>query len=65
LRLCSWGTAESIMYSNIVTKAPGKTTLKELMDSDLDGSGSRKLRRQMEKARSQRALCDSRLALYR
>jgi hypothetical protein len=53
------------MYSNIVTKAPGKTTLKELMDSDLDGSGSRKLRRQMEKARSQRALCDSRLALYR
>jgi hypothetical protein len=31
----SWDTAETIMYPNIVTKGPGKTTLKELMDSDL------------------------------
>jgi hypothetical protein len=31
----SWDTAETIMYPNIVTKGPGKSTLKELMDSDL------------------------------
>jgi len=28
-------TAETIMYPNIVTKGPGRTTLQELMDSDL------------------------------
>lgn len=31
----SWDTAETVMYPNIVTKGPGKTTLQELMDSDL------------------------------
>ena len=31
----SWDTAETIMYPNIVTKGPGRTTLQELMDSDL------------------------------
>jgi hypothetical protein len=31
----SWDTAETIMYPNIVTKGPGKTTVQELMDSDL------------------------------
>jgi hypothetical protein len=31
----SWDTAETILYPNIVTKGPGRTTLKELMDSDL------------------------------
>jgi hypothetical protein len=31
----SWDTAETIMYPNIVTKGPGKRTLRELMDSDL------------------------------
>ena len=30
-----WDTAETIMYPNIVTKAPGRATLHELMDSDL------------------------------
>ena len=31
----SWDTAETILYPNIVTKGPGRTTLQELMDSDL------------------------------
>jgi hypothetical protein len=31
----SWDTAETIMYPNIVTKGPGRTTLQELMNSDL------------------------------
>ena len=31
----SWDSAETIMYPNIVTKGPGRTTLQELMDSDL------------------------------
>jgi hypothetical protein len=31
----SWDTAETIMYPNVVTKGPGRTTLQELMDSDL------------------------------
>jgi hypothetical protein len=31
----SWETAETIMYPNIVTKGPGRTTLQELMDSEL------------------------------
>jgi hypothetical protein len=31
----SWDTAETIMYPNIVTKGPGRTTLQELMDADL------------------------------
>ena len=31
----TWDTAETIMYPNIVTKGPGRTTLQELMDSDL------------------------------
>jgi hypothetical protein len=31
----SWDTAETVMYPNIVTKGPGKTTLLELMDADL------------------------------
>ena len=31
----SWDTAETIMYPNIVTKGPGRTTLQELMGSDL------------------------------
>jgi hypothetical protein len=31
----SWDTAETILYPNIVTKGPGRTTLRELMDSDL------------------------------
>ncbi len=31
----SWDNAETIMYPNIVTKGPGKQTLRELMDSDL------------------------------
>ena len=30
----SWDTAETIMYPNIVTKGPGRTTLQELMESD-------------------------------
>ena len=28
----SWDTAETIMYPNIVTKGPGRTTLQELME---------------------------------
>jgi len=31
----SWDTAETIMYPNIVTKGPGRTSLQELMDLDL------------------------------
>jgi hypothetical protein len=31
----SWDSAKTIMYPNIVTKGPGRTTLQELMDSDL------------------------------
>src|ERR1700681_4602184 len=31
----SWDSAETIMYPNIVTKGPGRTTLQELMDSEL------------------------------
>jgi hypothetical protein len=31
----SWDSAETIMYPNIVTKGPGRTTLQELMDLDL------------------------------
>jgi hypothetical protein len=31
----SWDTAETMLYPNIVTKGPGRTTLQELMDSDL------------------------------
>jgi len=31
----SWDTGETIMYPNIVTKGPGQTTLRELMDADL------------------------------
>jgi hypothetical protein len=31
----SWGTAETVMYPNIVTKGPGRTTLRELMDLDV------------------------------
>jgi hypothetical protein len=31
----SWDTAETILYSNIVTKGPGKTSLQELMEADL------------------------------
>ena len=31
----SWDTAETILYPNIVTKGPGRTTLQELMDLDL------------------------------
>jgi hypothetical protein len=32
----SWDTAETIMYPNIVTKGPGRATVQELMDSDLE-----------------------------
>jgi hypothetical protein len=31
----SWDTAETILYPNIVTKGLGRTTLQQLMDSDL------------------------------
>jgi hypothetical protein len=31
----SWDTAETVMYPNIVTKSPGRATVKALMDADL------------------------------
>ena len=31
----SWDTAETILYPNLVTKGPGRSSLQELMDSDL------------------------------